>query len=202
MSSVHSPLHPRPQRARAAWVDLSGTWGFAYDDADRGLDDRWQERAGVFDRQIEVPFPPESPASGIGDTSYHPIVWYRRTIDRPLLRPGQRALLHCSAVDYRAQVWVNGTVRDAERLFDKYRELVTAILASPTVAGFCYTQLTDVLQETNGLLTAGREPKVDPDRIQEVTAGYTAAVPSDSTERMRAATRHIEALPATTSATR
>ena len=78
----------------------------------------------------------------------------------------------------------------------------TAILASPAVAGFCYTQLTDILQETNGLLTAGREPKVDPERIREVTAGYTDAVPSESTERMRAAASgHIEALPATTSAT-
>ena len=28
---------------------------------------------------ITVPFPFESPASGIGDTGYHPVVWYRRT---------------------------------------------------------------------------------------------------------------------------
>ena len=37
----------------------------------------------------------------------------------------------------------------------KYDELITAILACPTVAGFCYTQLTDTGQETNGLLTGG-----------------------------------------------
>ena len=108
MSSVDGPLHPRPQRARAAWIDLSGTWGFAYDDDDRGLDERWQERSDGFDRRIEVPFPPESPASGIGDTSYHPVVWYRRTIEPPPLHADRRAILQCGAVDYRAQVWVNG----------------------------------------------------------------------------------------------
>ena len=108
MPHVHTPLHPRPQRARAAWVDLGGAWGFAYDDEGRGLDERWQERVEVFDRRIEAPFPPESPASGIGDTSYHPIVWYYRSIERPALRAGQRAVLHCGAVDYRAHVWVNG----------------------------------------------------------------------------------------------
>ena len=108
MSIVDTPLHPRPQLARAAWLDLGGAWGFAYDDDDRGFIERWQERADLFDRQIEVPFPPESLASGIRDTSYHPVVWYRRAIERTQLRAGQRAILHCGAVDYRAYVWVNG----------------------------------------------------------------------------------------------
>jgi len=53
VSTVCSPLHPRPQCARAAWVDLGGAWGFAYDDADLGLDERWQERSDAFDRQID-----------------------------------------------------------------------------------------------------------------------------------------------------
>ena len=33
-----SDLHPRPQLARARWIDLGGPWGFAYDDADVGLE--------------------------------------------------------------------------------------------------------------------------------------------------------------------
>jgi beta-galactosidase/beta-glucuronidase len=101
-------VHPRPQLARDGWVDLSGTWGFAYDDADRGLDEGWQQRPDAFTRRIVVPFPPESPASGIGETGFHPVVWYRRTFARPSSGQGERLLLHCGAVDYRAQVWVNG----------------------------------------------------------------------------------------------
>lgn len=34
--------------------------------------------------------------------------------------------------------------------------------------GYCYTQLTDVQQEVNGLLTAERKPKVDMCRLQEI----------------------------------
>ena len=81
------------------------------------------------------------------------------------------------------------TAGDTEQLFDKYRELVEALLASPILAGFCYTQLTDTLQETNGLLTAGREPKVDPARIREVTRGNTPAMPWETVQRQRAAVR-------------
>ena len=38
-----SDLHPRPQLARDRWIDLSGPWGFACDDADVGLfrPERW-----------------------------------------------------------------------------------------------------------------------------------------------------------------
>ena len=33
------------------------------------------------------------------------------------------------------------------------------------LAGFCYTQLTDIEQEVNGLLTYDRKPQIDPERI-------------------------------------
>ncbi len=82
------PAYPRPQLVRERWTDLCGTWQFAYDDADTGLDERWYEEdasgpSGPFDREIVVPYPPESPASGIGETGFHPVVWYRRTFERP-----------------------------------------------------------------------------------------------------------------------
>jgi beta-galactosidase/beta-glucuronidase len=100
--------YPRPQLTRPRWVDLGGDWGFAHDDAGRGLDERWMERADPYARTIRVPFPPESPASGIGDTAFHPVVWYRRTFSDARAGAGERLLLHCGAVDYRASVWVNG----------------------------------------------------------------------------------------------
>jgi len=102
---AEGPTHPRPQFTRP-WTDLSGSWDFAYDDGDEGRDARWWEQ-GPFDRQITVPYPPESPRSGIGDNGYHPVLWYSRTFPcRPA--DGQRILLNFGAVDYRASVWVNG----------------------------------------------------------------------------------------------
>ena len=100
-------LHPRPRLTRERWVDLCGTWQFAHDDANQGLDARWQDHAEPFTREIVVPFPPESELSGIGDTGYHPVVWYRRTFAAPQ-NSGERLILHFGAVDYSARVWVNG----------------------------------------------------------------------------------------------
>jgi beta-galactosidase/beta-glucuronidase len=88
-------------------VDLGGPWEFAYDDADIGRQQRWPERDDVFPLRIEVPYPPESPLSGIGDPTFHPVLWYRRTFDAQAAA-GERMLLHFGAVDYRAEVWVNG----------------------------------------------------------------------------------------------
>jgi hypothetical protein len=47
-------------------------------------------------------------------------------------------------------------VKTPEDFLSKYRELIDAILDSPAIAGFCYTELTDTEQETNGLLIANR----------------------------------------------
>jgi len=105
--------YPRPQLMRGDWVDLTGTWGFDVDDDDRGLSERWYDRAGLG-RSIVVPFPPESAASGIGDTDFHPVVWYHRELDAATIAAagstsnGGRLLVHFGAVDYRASVWVDG----------------------------------------------------------------------------------------------
>ncbi len=104
----HAENHPRPQLTREQWTDLSGTWQFAYDDQNVGIDQGWATRSDVFDRDIIVPFPPESRASGIHDPSYHPVVWYRRTFTTPEGSENGHLLLHFGAVDYQAQVWVNG----------------------------------------------------------------------------------------------
>jgi len=103
-----SPLHPRPQLTREHWTDLCGAWGFASDDADAGLTDGWMHRADVYDRTIMVPFPPESPASGIHDPASQRVVWYRRAFSVTPEDRAARLLLHFGAVDYRATVWVNG----------------------------------------------------------------------------------------------
>ena len=107
MPNADAPLHPRPQLTRERWTDLSGPWRFAFDDGDVGLDQGWFARDDVFDRTIVVPFPPEAPASGIGDRAPHPVVWYRRGFAVPEEDRGGGLLLHFGAVDYRATVWVN-----------------------------------------------------------------------------------------------
>ncbi|MGP3776950.1 glycoside hydrolase family 2 protein [Streptomyces sp. SDT5-1] len=113
MSHTHLDVagHPRPQLVRDPdWRDLSGPWGFAHDDADRGRAERWMDPdvTAPFTGVVTVPYPPESAASGVRDTGFHPVLWYRRTLDVTRPAAGRRLLLHFGAVDHRAEVWVDG----------------------------------------------------------------------------------------------
>jgi beta-galactosidase/beta-glucuronidase len=56
-----------------------------------------------------------------------------------------------------------------EGLVETYREMVEALMDKGPVEGFCYTQLADVEQEQNGLLTFDRRPKVDPELLRPIT---------------------------------
>jgi hypothetical protein len=96
--------YPRPQLQRGGWSSLNGPWQFALDRLGA-----WQVPEEVeFDRVIEVPFAPETEASGIAEKGYFMACWYRRRFAAPPLQPGQRLLLHFGAVDYEATVWVGG----------------------------------------------------------------------------------------------
>jgi hypothetical protein len=72
-----------------------------------------------------------------------------------------------------------GRFANPEELLTRYEELVAALLDSSVLAGFCYTQLTDTEQESNGLLTADRQPKFDVDRVREINTRPSRAVPSE-----------------------
>lgn len=103
--------YPRPQLRRPDWRSLDGEWRFAYDDDETGTAAGWF-RTGDFDRVIAVPYPPESALSGIGDTSYHAVLWYSRRLSAEEVartNPAGRLLLHFGAVDYAATVWLNGS---------------------------------------------------------------------------------------------
>lgn len=61
-----------------------------------------------------------------------------------------------------------GKVKNEEEFLDRLTPVTEEIIRSRNFAGFCYTQLTDVMQEVNGLLKIDRTPKVSPERLREV----------------------------------
>jgi beta-galactosidase/beta-glucuronidase len=65
--------------------------------------------------------------------------------------------------------WGFHTVPNGAVLAKRYREFISAVVSSPVVAGFCWTQLTDIEQEANGLLDADRQPKADVEALREAT---------------------------------
>ena len=104
---IPRPEHPRPDFVRPRWGSLNGVWDFAFDPDDAGLKADWFQKGRLRGR-ITVPFPPESRLSGIGDTDFHPIVWYARNLSAPREWKGDRTLLHFGAVDYACRVWLDG----------------------------------------------------------------------------------------------
>ena len=102
------PEHPRPDFVRSDWQSLNGRWEFEFDDDDRGLAERWFSGSRRFGRTIETPYCFQSKLSGIADTAFHDVAWYRRSVQIPQAWRGRRVILNFGAVDYEATVWVNG----------------------------------------------------------------------------------------------
>ena len=70
--------------------------------------------------------------------------------------------------DQRGDNWgYNSAAKTDEEFFNRLKALVDGIYAAD-FQGFCYTQLTDVQQEVNGLLDDEHNPKVDVNKIREV----------------------------------
>ena len=63
----------------------------------------------------------------------------------------------------------NSAAKSDEEFFARLGELVDGIYGSH-FQGFCYTQLTDVQQEVNGLLDYDHNPKVDVQKLKEIIA--------------------------------
>jgi len=109
--NIPRPDYPRPQFVRDEnWINLNGEWEFTFDDSNVGLKEKWykQARSTVFDKKIIVPFCFQSKLSGIEDSSFHEVLWYRKGFRVPKRFIEKRILLHFGAVDYSCTVYLNG----------------------------------------------------------------------------------------------
>ena len=101
----NSENFPRKQFKRQRWCSLNGEWDFYFDDKCEFSNpyefNRWNKK-------ILVPFAPESKASGIGDTGFHPRIWYKKEFSITTINKDKKYFLHFGAVDYEAKVWLNG----------------------------------------------------------------------------------------------
>lgn len=95
------PEYPRPQMVRGEWQNLNGLWNYAI--LPLG------EQPAAWEGEILVPFAVESSLSGVGRrVGADRELWYERTFTLSPKWSGKRVLLHFGAVDWRADVWVNG----------------------------------------------------------------------------------------------
>jgi len=96
------PEYPRPQMERGQWQNLNGLWDYAVLPQGGNIPQN-------YDGKILVPFAIESALSGVGrQVGQNNELWYRRTFSIPSEWKGKRILLNFGAVDWKADIWVNG----------------------------------------------------------------------------------------------
>ena len=107
-TSIPRPEHPRPDFVRDTFYNLNGVWQFAFDDDDEGIKKEWFKNNYELPMNINVPFCYQCEMSGIGDTTIHPVLWYRRSFEIPDNMQKKNILLRFGAVDDTCSVFVNG----------------------------------------------------------------------------------------------
>lgn len=93
--------YPRPQLQRGAYINLNGKWDFSIKDQDGQI---------IEEGQIQVPFSPETMASGtkMHTLQKNQVLEYKRQLVIDKIKGKKRLLLHFGAVDQIATVTVNG----------------------------------------------------------------------------------------------
>lgn len=107
MQTIPRAEHPNPQFYREHWQTLNGEWEFETDPGDSGKA-RGLINAAHLTGRILVPFCPESPLSGVGQTDFMNAVWYRRDFEVTAAQCRRDILLHFGAVDYACEIYING----------------------------------------------------------------------------------------------
>ncbi|WP_343215372.1 sugar-binding domain-containing protein [Ereboglobus sp. PH5-10] len=96
------PEYPRPRLARAEWQNLNGLWDYTIAPKGAAL-------PTAYEGQILVPFAIESSLSGVQrEVGSDNELWYQRQLAIPAAWRGKNIILHFGAVDWRADVFVNG----------------------------------------------------------------------------------------------
>lgn len=106
-SLIPRPEYPRPQFVRSPWMNLNGIWTYTFDFGKSGKERGFESSQG-FDGEINVPFCPESSLSGVNHKDFIPAIWYQRSLAIPADWEGKKILLHFGAVDYEAEIFIDG----------------------------------------------------------------------------------------------
>ncbi|MEP6683108.1 MAG: sugar-binding domain-containing protein [Parafilimonas sp.] len=119
------PDYPRPQLQRNDWQNLNGLWQYAILPQAQA-----EAMPSTFQGNILVPFCVESALSGVGKTvGKDSVLWYEKTFSIISKTKSKKVLLHFGAVDWRADIYVNGTkVTTHEGGFDPFSVDITSAL--------------------------------------------------------------------------
>lgn len=178
--------YPRPQLTRSDWKNLNGSWQFAAAKAGE------QPPVGrKLAEKILVPYPVESQLSGI--ERHEDRMWYRRTFTVPSdwkIGSAKRLQLNFGAVDWRSEVYVNGTkVAEHKGGYDKFSADVTDALKP----GRTQELIVGVYDPTDA--ASGENPPIGKQRLDPSGIWYTPSSGIWQTVWMEpVATDHVDSL--------
>lgn len=96
------PAYPRPQMVRDSWTNLNGPWDYS-------ILEKGSPKPNSFHGKITVPYPVESYLSGVRKpVGAEKELWYHREFQISNAQRKGRVLLHFGAVDWEAEVFING----------------------------------------------------------------------------------------------
>ncbi|HLR00238.1 MAG TPA: glycoside hydrolase family 2 TIM barrel-domain containing protein [Sphingobacterium sp.] len=118
------PEYPRPQLVREDWQNLNGLWQYTIQEGKLGA------VPNKFEDEILVPYPIESALSGVGKmVGKENTLWYKKEVKIDKKLGNKKLLLHFGAVDWLAEVYVNGQkVGTHEGGFDPFSFDITPFL--------------------------------------------------------------------------
>ncbi len=99
-------IHPRPDFERSDIKLLDGLWLCEFDDYNQYSIEEMFDTSS-YKKRILVPYPYQSKRSGIGDESFHDVVWYLKDFSLSNKMLGERIFLNFGAVDYFSEIWLN-----------------------------------------------------------------------------------------------
>jgi len=123
MPDIPHNEYPRPQLKRNSFFCLNGKWDFKVSKQDKIPEN--------YEKQILVPFAPQSALSGIeAEIKNDDILYYKKEFSLPQGFAGDRVLLHFGAVDSVCSVFLNGQlVGEHTGGYDAFSFDVTAALS-------------------------------------------------------------------------
>ena len=171
MNNIPRPEHPNPQWERANWKNLNGEWLFEID-----ASGNYHVKTDIYDVHDYTQDPAlfkENYDRLYTEGVLHDRFYKRQKWDGEPVHVSEYGGIGFMIENNDANrkwTWSYGnSTTSYEEFYARYEGLTTAILDNPRIFGFCYTQLTDVEQEKNGLFDyVTREPKFDLAIISEI----------------------------------